>query len=757
MATYVEHITQVSVDGDWRLEFDATITTPEEAFSVDENKSTIDRLDNPVMTFIEEKTNENIYGGSAKLSGKCMNYYWLDGIFVKGVGVSNPFGTNQQEFIHTGETVNDHPTLKHYMLHGFSGNYGNIVPHDADGNGEALFRYKITLTEGSKYNTHNEIEFLAPIPLRRINIHGIPFTEMGANTKEAIINGDVAIRTRLVINNPEQNMNTVMALDVDNETSVPNKTVLTESDAIKTWELNDERYVPNDGFIGQFVSRTLTGELHNIDDDFSIENKDVELQIGVVHLGTRYTWLTTEDGDILIDEMGNRIYLKDLGNDMTTWYSLGNFLITKPEDDEVKDNTKFEAFDYAVKFNADFNADYTNTTYQTSFNELLKSQSVTAKWLADYTCAQVGVELATNNFTNGDFQITSNQFVGGESCRDVMKAISELSFGWCRIGWDNKCYIDEIQTISTTSGDENILTNDNYYSLTTQKEIYGPVNRVVVGMSAVDGEDVSEEDLSSIEQYGLTEITIMDNPLLYTEELRQSIVSTGMKLFGLHYTPLETETPGHPWLKGYELLDVKDMEGASRPTYAFNKTMTYNGHIKTKLSSPAPTEQEKTMAYNKTIYKTLRDVGIKVDKQAGLITETNAKVLATEDGLHKLETRYEREVTDTYTKTQIKEIISGVAEDGTVVSSVKTIAGTFDMNGLTIERNDANTKTNINTNGMIIYNTSGTSKTDELLNVNSDGIDAKNIKVNKYLNIGSHSRLEDYEDGTGVFYIGGGF
>ena len=144
-------------------------------------------------------------------------------------------------------------------------------------------------------------------------------------------------------------------------------------------------------------------------------------------------------------------------------------------------------------------------------------------------------------------------------------------------------------------------------------------------------------------------------------------------------------------------------------------------------------------------------------KQEGLINIINAKTLATEDGLHAIETRFETEITDTYSKTQIKEIISGVAEDGTAVSSVKTTSGTFDKDGLTIEQSGSSTKTNVNSNGMIIRNTSGTAVDDQLLNVNSDGVNAKNIKVRKYLNIGSHSRLEDYENGTGVFYIGGGY
>ena len=126
--------------------------------------------------------------------------------------------------------------------------------------------------------------------------------------------------------------------------------------------------------------------------------------------------------------------------------------------------------------------------------------------------------------------------------------------------------------------------------------------------------------------------------------------------------------------------------------------------------------------------------------------------------MSSLENRFDMEITETYSKQQIQEIISGIAEDGTVVSSVKSTAGTFDMNGLTIEQSTADTATNINANGMIIYNKTS-SVDDPLLTVNSNGVVAKNVKVSTYLNIGSHSRIEDYTHtdgsiGTGVFWIG---
>ena len=50
---------------------------------------------------------------------------------------------------------------------------------------------------------------------------------------------------------------------------------LTNEDSIKKWVYSDLRYVAKQGFIGQFVARTLDGELQDISDDFDIEDSDI--------------------------------------------------------------------------------------------------------------------------------------------------------------------------------------------------------------------------------------------------------------------------------------------------------------------------------------------------------------------------------------------------------------------------------------------------------------------------------------------------
>lgn len=401
--------------------------------------------------------------------------------------------------------------------------------------------------------------------------------------KQAIKNGTVAIKSRIIVNTEPQ-------------------MVLTENDSIKDWEYCDERYVPQQGFIGQFVARTLSGNLQDISDDFNIENHEIELQLGVV----------------------------EMSSGEETWYSFGNFLVTSPEGDEVTDNTKFEAMDYTKKFNVDFNGNYTSENFPESYNAIVAVDEitgepkghVTALWLARYTCEQAGVPFGQNTFTNADYIIDFNPYQAGESCRDVMKDIAKLAFSWVRVDVDNKCYID-FKESSEDYGDEyNVFTNDEYYSLETKKEIYGPINRIYIGMSNIDGESIIvAEDKEDIELNGEKALYIYDNQLTYSPELRALIADnhSADKLLGLTYTHLTTETIGHPWLNGKEFISVIGMEDNECKTYPFNRIIKFNGHIKSTLDSMGESEVEATLGYESDVVKNAKNAMVIVKKHEGEI------------------------------------------------------------------------------------------------------------------------------------------
>lgn len=544
------------------------------------------------------------------------------------------------------------------------------------------------------------------------------YTEILDSDKLLLKNNTCAIKTKIIVKPRNESEEEI---------------VLTEDNSVKDWTYDDDRLVPDQGFVGQFVARTLTGNLQDISEEFNIEDRELELRLAIVSLGE---------------------------NPTENWYSLGTFYVTKPENNDVSDNTKFESLDKTILFNADFNYNYVSTNFPTSFATLCETNvGMTAINLAKYVCEQVGVTFGTTSFVNDNFLISSNQFVSGDSCRDVMKAIAQLAYSWVYIDWDDKCYIPVIEKDTTVVTDINTMDSDEYFTLTLQKTNYGPVNKVSVGLSTVDGERVENTDTTSIQQHGETEIDIFDNPITYNTILRSQAIEGSDILFGIEFTPLNVETIGHPWVKGYKLICVEDTSGNKKYTLPLNNKIKYTGHIRSVISSVIDTKTENTKGYNKKLYKDLQNVYIELDKQQGTITEVVSKTKALDDGLSSLETLVKNTTTDTYTKTEINEIISGTSPDGTVVSSVKTTAGTLDKDGLTIEQTDADTKTNINANGMIIYDATGGIE-DALLTVNKDGVIAKNIRVNTYLNIGQHSRIEDYTspdyvEGTGVFWIGG--
>lgn len=109
------------------------------------------------------------------------------------------------------------------------------------------------------------------------------------------------------------------------------------------------------------------------------------------------------------------------------------------------------------------------------------------------------------------------------------------------------------------------------------------------------------------------------------------------------------------------------------------------------------------------------------------------------------------------------EYVIGITEDIQVngVSKVKTETGyTFDNNGLTIEKTNAKTKSTLNETGLNIKDATGSSEESLLFagydnNTGETIVKSKNMTVEKYLTIGTHSRIEDYKEGTGVFWIGG--
>ena len=400
---------------------------------------------------------------------------------------------------------------------------------------------------------------------------------MSDSDKQALLNGTATIPFRITILGETEDDNVV----------------LTESDIVNiTYE--DYRYVDTATIcIGQFVARDISGTIVTTNLTTPMENKEIKVEMGVKT------------------------------NSTTTYYSLGNFLVTLPESDDVDDTLDFEAMDYTKKFNQEFDA--TGLTFP-----------CTALQLAQYCCNKCGVELATTTFTNSTFIVPNNQYETGDTYRKVMQDIGKLAYSWIRIGWDNKCYID-FSVPSTTIEDDNKITPHNYYDLTVQNEKFGPVNRVVIGMSDVEGENAYVEDGDSIAANGVCELQIMDCNITYTPELRQQAITGASRLFGLTFVPIEINTTGHPWLLGNELIEIEKTDGTKITTIPFDRTIEYAGHIKTKLVASADTKTETEYKNPGTLETAVKQTRITVDKQNQTITQVVENVSQYDERITQVE------------------------------------------------------------------------------------------------------------------------
>lgn len=374
--------------------------------------------------------------------------------------------------------------------------------------------------------------------------------------------------------------------------------ILTENDVIET-SYEDFRYVDTATIcIGQFVARTISGEIKDVNKSLEIEDKEIKVEMGI----------KTDDS--------------------INYYSLGNFLITAPNDNDVKDKTSFEAMDYTKKFNKPFDGSRLHFP-------------CTALQLAQYCCDDCGVELATLDFTNNDFIVINNQYDSEDSYRKVMQDIGKLAYSWVRIGWDNKCYID-FDVPTEVTDDYNRIGTSNYYDLSYQKKPFGVVNRVVIGMSDIEGENAYVEDAESIAQNGLCELQIMDNNLTYTPELRQQVIDSARRLFGLTYIPLEIDTTGHPWLLGNELIEVTTTDDKKLYTIPLDRTIEYSGHIKTKLTSSADTSVETEYKNTGTLENEVKKTRIIVDKQNQTIQQVVENVGTYDNRISEVEQSVDR-------------------------------------------------------------------------------------------------------------------
>lgn len=352
-------------------------------------------------------------------------------------------------------------------------------------------------------------------------------------------------------------------------------------------------------------------------------------------------------------------------------------------------------------------------------------------------------------------------------------------------------YGDNTNILISGSGERLTIDSDTFVSDYIDEEFfndtnvtmgkkYGPINSLVFSRSA-DSDNIFRQDETSIEKDGLCELKISDNQLLNDNDRDNYIDDLFNYLNGLEYYLNDYDSRG---ILYYEVGDLYNavIFGKAYRCIMFNDEVNRNPGVKESIYTEEPDANQSDYKKADTTDRKINQTTLIVNKQEGyiegLVTKTNQLDTQSNNYYQELKGQFndytplsrtvtiENSVqtlqTDTYTKTQIDTKLT----DGSV-TKVMTASGTYDINGMTYEKSKAQTKSIINEVGLGVKKTDGSE--DYILfagyvdNNNTQFSDfrgqtlvaSENMLVRHYLVVGSKSRMEDYENGTGMFYIGG--
>lgn len=378
-----------------------------------------------------------------------------------------------------------------------------------------------------------------------------------------------AFKTMSKSNVPSGALGRVIILAEDSEDEIE----ITENDDLQSISIEDNCYV-NDRFIGSTVAKKVIINILNDDNTYNLENKEIEVKVGF-----------------------------NLNN-VEELISYGNYIIEKPNNEEVQSKTSFTGYDYMIKFNKEF---VDNNTYPIALGTYFSN-----------LCSQVGLIAGSTTFVNSDYMVLGNPFTNGETCREVLSAIAQIAGGIAKIGRDNKPYII---SLSKTSELETI--DGNNYDTFSPNNVFGPINKVILKMQDdVEGEESVRSDTESIEQYGECAITISNNPILNSTEQRELVIDNIFNsIKGITYLPFKVSYYGYPYIDSTDKVKILNVNDTQFDSYIFNHTIKYDGAFSGNIETSALTKTQSIYTDTRDIKKWRKNTEFKVDKINGEIQE----------------------------------------------------------------------------------------------------------------------------------------
>ena len=352
-----------------------------------------------------------------------------------------------------------------------------------------------------------------------------------------------------------------------------------------------------------------------------------------------------------------------LAVDKTAVVSQPDVITLKTYENNVETNYAVLHIDEVVetKYSYEYTLSDAMTLLNFKYNPIhaMTNNTATLLEIVEDICDIVGIELGTNDFRGYDKNIT--WYDDTINAREYIGYVAELNGGYAIIGTDGKLYFKKQNMNSQLSINVSDCEDFNLGS-------YHKITRVVYDLGTLHWE-YGTDDFDTL---------YLNNENVYiTEQSEVQAIYNDIKDFEFYsincgYSPIDSD------IKSGDVISFVDGNNTYKTIACFD--LTYNGGwiggYKLDIKS-FKVEETNNVGINSDIKR----IQITVDRDNNQITQLVAKT----NNLDNLVNQVVQTQTDSYTKTEIQQIVDGTGVDGVVVSKVITSAGyIFDGNGLKI-------------------------------------------------------------------------
>jgi len=511
-----------------------------------------------------------------------------------------------------------------------------------------------------------------------------------------------------------------------------------ELDSIITYHLNEQEVELGQEDLNSITSSYEGSILKSIMKQLVIDS-NVEIPVGT---DVRYQFGVKVRDDEVEDYRDNYDYV-----------DFGHYI--------VKEVTKKEdSYSYEIKC-------FDKMLYSMEDYEMLEiTYPITIRNYINALATKLGLTFAniSDTFANYDKQIQNELFYSSEivtdeneqeetvytslgyTYRDILDQLAQVTASTICINNDDELELRYINDTGDTIDEEYLKDKNVNFG-----EKYGPINSIVLSRSA-ESDNVYLQDEESIDDYGLTELKIVDNQFMNFEDRSTYLQDLLDELGGLEYYINDFTSTGIVY------YDICDKYSITRDNTTYNcimfndeilVTQGLEENIHTDMPEDTETDYEKADKTDQRINRAM----LIVNKQENTINSLVQTVQNQENSLTTLTNTVQETITSTEDRI---EVIESTITNG--VENVRNNLVTIDINGIHVATNQSEVET-LMTNEKFVIKSGDTVLAyfgyDD--NIGSTKAEMDNLTVTNYFVAGYH-RFEkfdiDSEQRTGVFYIG---